>query len=232
VINIKYKIDISNQSANINIGDFTYKTLKDNIISWNLKPGTMMSEKEVSIALNVSRTPVREAFIKMSKEGLVDILPQRGTVVSKIDLNRVEEERFIRESLELSVFKLAASNLPKETCLELEKNIEEQAECLNEEQHERFFQLDEEFHKIIFSACAKELCWEVIQNVSGHYKRMRVMTLWNKKSPIEILDQHRALLDCIKNNDVQEAHEVLKRHLCKLKDEELEMKQKYPEYFK
>lgn len=216
----------------MNIGDFTYKTLKNNIISWNLKPGTMMSEKEVSVALNVSRTPVREAFIKMSKEGLVDILPQRGTVVSKIDLKRVEEERFIRESLELVVFNIAVMDFPKEVCSVLYKNIEEQAKCLEEEQHERFFQLDEEFHKTIFFTCGKELCWEVIQSVSGHYKRMRVMTLWNKKASGEILEQHKTLLNCIENSNVHGAQEVLKKHLCKLKDEELEMKQMYPEYFK
>ena len=215
----------------MNIGDFTYRTLRDNIINWNLKPGTMMSEKEVSLELKVSRTPVREAFIKMSKEGLVDILPQRGTVVSKIDLKRVEEERFIRESLELSVFSVAVVDFPKEAIRTLEENIKEQIKALKEDKQESFFRLDEQFHRIIFEACGKELCWDVIQNVSGHYKRMRVMTLWNDKSSQLILDQHELLLDCIKNNDVKSADVVLKKHLCKLKDEELEMKKKYPEYF-
>jgi DNA-binding GntR family transcriptional regulator len=215
----------------MNIGDFTYKTLRDNIINWNLKPGTMMSEKEVSVALNVSRTPVREAFIKMSKEGLVDILPQRGTVVSKIDLKRVEEERYIRESLELSVFGIAVLEFPEEAIVILQENIQGQRKALEEDKQERFFTLDEEFHRIIFETCSKELCWEVIQNVSGHYKRMRVMTLWNDKSSHEILKQHELLLDCIRNHDVKAADKVLKKHLCKLKDEELEMKKKYPEFF-
>ena len=191
----------------------------------------MMSEKELSVAINVSRTPVREAFIKLRKEGLVDILPQRGTIVSKIDLKRVEEERFIRESLELAIFNTAQTAFPKEGCIILRDNILEQAKFIKEEQSEQFFQLDEEFHKTIFLSCGKELCWEVIQNVSGHYKRMRVMTLWNEKSPIEIYEQHKILLDCIENNKFLKAQEVLKKHLCKLKDEELEMKEKYPEYF-
>jgi DNA-binding GntR family transcriptional regulator len=191
----------------------------------------MMSEKEVSMELNVSRTPVREAFIKMSKEGLVDILPQRGTVVSKIDLKRVEEERFIRENLELGVFNIAVLDFPKEAISVLQNNIEEQIKSLKEEHQEKFFRLDEEFHKIIFEACGKELCWEVIQNVSGHYKRMRVMTLWKEEFSKQILEQHEALLECIKKRDVNSAASVLKKHLCKLKNEELEMKEKYPDYF-
>ena len=190
-----------------------------------------MSEKDVSVELNVSRTPVREAFIKLRKEGLVDILPQRGTVVSKINLARVEEERFIRESLELAIFNSAITGFSKETCLKLRENIESQAKCIKAEQNQDFFWLDEEFHKAIFVSLGKELCWEVIQNVSGHYKRIRVMTLWDKKSSDGIYEQHKVLLDCIESNNLVGAQEVLKKHLCKLMDEELEMKEKYPEYF-
>lgn len=205
--------------------------MKDNIINWNLKPGTMMSEKDISVQLNVSRTPVREAFIKLSKEGLVDILPQRGTVVSKIDLDRAEEERFIRENLELAVFDTNIEGFSKEICMQLKKNIKEQGKCVENNENERFFKLDEEFHETIFMICQKKLCWEVIQNVSGHYKRMRVMSLWNKASAVEIYDQHKMLLGCIENSNLHGAQEILKTHLCKLKDEELEMKEKYPEYF-
>ena len=190
-----------------------------------------MSEKEVSVQLNVSRTPVREAFIKLQKEGLVDILPQRGTVVSKIDLNRAEEERFIRESLELAIFNSASEAFTKESQLILATNLELQLKSIREEKNEDFFLLHEEFHKTIFISCGKELCWEVIQNVSGHYKRMRVMSLWNHNASMEIFEQHKILLDCIENNKFSAAQEVLKQHLCKLKEEELEMKGKYPEYF-
>ena len=65
-----------------------------------------MNIKTISERLNVSRTPVRDALIKLAKEGLVDVIPQKGTSVSKIDLKRVEEERFLRESLELRAIEI------------------------------------------------------------------------------------------------------------------------------
>ena len=86
-----------------NVSETVYNILRRNIINLNLVPGSQISEKEISEKMNVSRTPVREAFIKLSKEALVSILPQKGTFVSKIDLSRVQEERFLRETIEFSV---------------------------------------------------------------------------------------------------------------------------------
>jgi DNA-binding GntR family transcriptional regulator len=82
------------------IGDGVYFTLRKNIVNLNLKPGEPLNVKSISEKLGVSRTPVRDAFIKLEKEGLVDVFPQKGTSVSRIDLRRVDEEKFIRESLE------------------------------------------------------------------------------------------------------------------------------------
>ncbi len=91
---------------NQSVGEYVYNTIKKNIINLNIKPGDRISEKEIADMLNLSRTPVREAFIKLSKEGVVNVLPQRGTYISRIDLKQVEEARFIRASLEKAVMGL------------------------------------------------------------------------------------------------------------------------------
>src|SRR5262249_9041063 len=86
--------------------DAVYHKLKEQILSVELIPGTNISEKEISVQMGVSRTPVRESFVRLSQEGLLDIYPQRGTVVSLIDLELVEEARFMREQLECAVVRL------------------------------------------------------------------------------------------------------------------------------
>src|SRR3546814_10410480 len=73
-----------------------------------IKPGEMLSEQEIADRLNVSRSPVREAFIKLGEAGLVRILPQRGTLVVKISQHSVEDARFIREAVECAVAREAA----------------------------------------------------------------------------------------------------------------------------
>jgi DNA-binding GntR family transcriptional regulator len=74
-----------------------YAKLKEQILNLELPPGTALSEMESSLALGVSRTSVRESFVRLAQEGLVQVLPQRGTFVSLIDPALVEEARFMRE---------------------------------------------------------------------------------------------------------------------------------------
>jgi DNA-binding GntR family transcriptional regulator len=231
VFTIKYLLEIPKSDENSNVGDFVYRTIRENIINWNIKPGVMISEKELSEQFRASRTPVREAFIKLGREGLVEILPQRGTVISKIDLGRVEEERFIRESLEVAVLNVAVERFPPERLPAFEENLKQQQECVENIDYKRFLKVDDEFHRIMFLGCNKELSWEVIQNISGHYKRIRAMTLWDRQVLEDLIRQHTAIFEAIRDKDLEKANSNLKKHLRKLIVEEKEMKAKYPEYF-
>ena len=85
-----------------------YRYLRKDIVTCIIQPGSLLSEKEVSARFNVSRQPVREAFIKLAEAGLVQVLPQRGTFVRKISARRVADGRFIREAVEVSVVRRAA----------------------------------------------------------------------------------------------------------------------------
>ena len=103
-----------------------YNALKNNIMTLQMKPGTVMSTQEVAKKLDVSRTPVREAFIQLQRDGLVNIFPQKETIVSRIDLSKVEQERFIRESLECANLELVVEKFTRKDISELELNIERQ----------------------------------------------------------------------------------------------------------
>ena len=87
--------------------DYAMRVLKDNIIRLELEPGSIISDRELAAGMNLSRTPVREAFLELAKVKIVEIYPQRGTMVSFIDYNLVEEARFIRSVLEVAVVRLA-----------------------------------------------------------------------------------------------------------------------------
>ena len=79
--------------------DRMYDVLRADILDLKLRPGLVFSIKDVCDAYEVGRTPVREALIRLSKEGLITFLPQRGTMVSRIDFQRADNERFLRLSL-------------------------------------------------------------------------------------------------------------------------------------
>ena len=89
-----------------NSRSYAVRVLLYNIIHLELQPGTAVSENELSTTLSLSRTPVREALIELNRIGLVEILPQRGSYISKIDYNIVEESRFLRLVTENAILKL------------------------------------------------------------------------------------------------------------------------------
>lgn len=215
-----------------NIGDSVYYTLRKNIIGLYLKPGEVLSIKDISEGLNVSRSPVRDALIKLEKEGLVDIIPQKGTIVSKIDLKRVEEERFLRESLEENAFKLFIEVYKESDIAILRHCIEMQEQSLKDQDYTTFLTYDDNFHSVFFQSIDKNMCWEIIQSLSGHYRRIRLMSLWDEKILSDVGIQHQQILEAIYNHDHEEAVERLKNHLTKISIEETELIDKYPEYFK
>lgn len=225
-------LEIENPKDGVPVGDYVYETIKNNIVNFNIKPGNRISEKEISDLLNVSRTPVREAFIKLSKEGLLYVLPQRGTYISYIDLDKVEEARFIRESLERSVIKLATEDFPSELLTRLEENLKKQKECIQEKDYAKCLEFDEEFHKTIFLGCNKVGVWSIIEQINTQYKRIRLLSFmvdinWNK-----VIEQHEEIIRAIKEKNVVKADNVITVHLKKLLFEQIELKEKYPEYFK
>lgn len=224
-------MQLSNQ-ASFNIGDNVYYTLRKNIISLNLKPGEALSIKDISEKLNVSRSPVRDALIKLEKEGLVNIIPQKGTIVSKIDLKRVAEERFLRESLEENTIKLFVS-VCKESDIQILKHyIEMQKQSIKNNDYMSFLKYDDSFHSVFFKSTDKNMCWEIIQSMSGHYKRIRLMSLWDKKILSNVVVQHLEVIEKICNGNLQGVVDIIKKHLSKIFVEETELINKYPEFFK
>jgi len=209
-----------------------YETLKENIVRLTLKPGQSISEKEISEMLEVSRTPVREAFVKLVQEELLEVYPQRGTFVSLIDLNHVEEVRFIRELLERASAKLAAENSEQVDISSLKENLQRQRFCIDEKNYEKFFELDEEFHYLISIGANKPRIWSVLQNYNAHLSRIRVLSLAANYSWEQLLSQHSAILGAIEKGNAEIAEEAMGYHLRKLRFELDDLKEQYPTYFK
>jgi DNA-binding GntR family transcriptional regulator len=223
------KITAGNRTGNIQ--DSVYASLRKNIINLNLAPGTVISEKEIALRYEVSRTPVREAFIHLSKEGLVKIIPQRETLVSLIDLNRVEQELFLRESLEMAALKPFLSRCTPEHISQLEKIVETQTTAFQRNEYVNFMHFDDRYHQVFFEVAGHTLGWEVLESMCGHYHRARLLTIWLNGIAQSIVSQHIEILAAIKKKDLRESRLKLGRHLNKLHAEEKMLREKFPGYF-
>jgi GntR family transcriptional regulator, rspAB operon transcriptional repressor len=222
--------DMTGKSTS-NISETVYAVLRKNIINLTLAPGTLISETDVAERLSVSRTPVREAFIRLSHEALVSIFPQKGTFVSKIDLSRVQEERFLRESLECEVIRLFANYHSEQSIERLKRNLKQQQAALEEGSLTRFIEFDDQFHAIMFEETNKQLCYQVLKSYSSHYRRIRYLSMFLSEVSAHNIDQHQQLLAAIEDHDSELASSLLKHHIRKLIIEKDDICEKYPEYF-
>lgn len=212
--------------------DAVYHALKEQILMLDMLPGTGISEKEISVQFGVSRTPVRESFVQLSQEGLLDIYPQRGTVVSLIDLERVEEARFIREQLERAVIALACESFPLESLQQLRSNLAYQQVSMREKDFKKMFELDEAFHRTIFEGCRKLNTWAVIQQVNVHLNRTRMLRLAADHRWDELYEQHQQMVEAIEQHEGGEAERLMNTHLHLTIADQTVLKEKFPTYFK
>src|SRR5690554_3045378 len=148
-----------------------YRILRERIISADLMPGSRISEAEIASSYSLSRQPVREAFIKLAEDGLLEVRPQRGTYVRKISTAAVKDVRFVREAIEADIVALLADNPDTALMRELESQLREQKEVA-ESEASRFIVLDERFHRTLAEAAGKAYAWKVIEQVKGQMDRV------------------------------------------------------------
>lgn len=227
--------DMINKKGRVNINttrDYAYEELREQIIMLKLHPGQRVSENEMSMMLEVSRTPIREAFVRLEQEKLLEVYPQKGTFVSFIDLNYVEEVRFIREHLERAIVKEACKNFDPFYMAEMKQNIKYQKEAVEKNDYNKLFELDETFHRSISVGNAKERIWSVIQQMNAHLNRIRILSLSANYDYELILSQHERIIEAIKQHEEDEADQVMEEHLRKLTFEQENLLKEFPAYFK
>jgi len=221
----------------VNAKEFAYEEIKAQILNLKLIPGTKISEKTMSDRLNVSRTPIREAFLKLAQEELLTIIPQSGTFVSLINLDLAEEARFVREVVETNIVGLCCKNVSEESAFNLEVNLKMQEHLVSnhieKQQIEKFINLDENFHKELFIACGKERTWRMIQNMAGHLNRFRMLRIIDTKDFdwALLLAHHKEIYQAISEKNKEKAEALMNEHLRLMLSEKDILLQAFPEYF-
>lgn len=193
-----------------------YQAVRQDIIACQLLPGAKLSEKELAERFGISRQPVREALIKLSQDGLIQVLPQRGTFVRRISAKRVADGRFIREAIELAVVEKAAGGLAEPVLEALERNLQAQEEEVHKQNRERFLVFDDAFHDALAQAIDCASAWQMLQHIKANMDRVRYLSLANESPLSVLLMQHQAIFQAIKAQDAQAARLAVQLHLKEL----------------
>lgn len=211
--------------------DYALRMLKENILSLELKPGTAISENELSAALKISRTPLREAIVELAKAYLIEIYPQKGSFISLIDPKMVEEARFLRRITDTAVIETACDEITDEGIALLEDNVALQEYYLSKGMTDKIFELDNQFHKNIYVVAKKDIIYEIHSTLMIHFDRVRNLSVETVKD-FKVVGDHRAMLEAIKARDKKTAVELVNKHLGRYQIDEKEIRSHRPEYFK
>lgn len=212
----------------IAVGPQVYRILRSRIISNDLEPGIRVSESEIASEYAISRQPVREAFIKLSEEGLVEIRPQRGTFVRKIDGVSVMDARFVREAVEADIVKQLADSVTPETIAQLRQEISAQQQAENDPV--RFMELDERFHALLADFAGKARVWKHLEGLKSQMDRVRHLSMM--RFPVtKLIAQHAAIVEAIARRDRNEAEAAIRGHLREILNDLPAIEEANPEFF-
>jgi DNA-binding GntR family transcriptional regulator len=199
-------------SARSSTRDSVLETLRRRIVSLELAPGQPLSENDLAKELGVSRTPVRESLILLRGEGLIEVYPQVGSFVSLVDLGRVSQAQFIREAIECASLEDTAG-AEADALAPLRANLAEQRGAVEANDAERFFELDEEFHRELLQLGGHASAWAAVNSAKVHLDRARRLSLAGTRPLDVLLDQHTAVVDEVEARRTASAVEALRTHL-------------------
>lgn len=190
------------------------KTLKQEILTLTLKPGTILSETILSERFQISRTPLRDVLKQLSLESYIDIYPKKGNLVSFIDLESVEQIIYLRSVLEKEIMKYLSAHLVLKGVHELKEILDRQKAAIHEEDAtEHFLNLDDAFHAALFRLAGREFLWNLIQQSNVHYVRYRRLHMLRQEKLEEIWTEHQRILEYMTRQETDKLDALIHHHL-------------------
>ena len=191
-----------------------YAALEDEILSGAIKPGDSLTELALVSRLGVSRTPIRGAIQRLSDEGLVDAIPNKGAVVVGVGERDLIDIYSIRMRLEGLAASIAAERMGEDDIKRLEESVELAEFYIKKADAEHLKELDSEFHNIIYGASGNRLLGKILSNLHKTIKRYRKMSLSAQDRLIKSVEEHREILAAIKARDGALADELTSKHVA------------------
>ncbi|EEI19671.1 GntR family transcriptional regulator [Lentilactobacillus hilgardii] len=216
-----------------NMRSDAYNEIKHKIIHFDYSPGEKISEKTISSELKLGRTPVREAIIRIEREGLIKVIPQSGTYITRIDMSDVKNARFVRSCIEPRIMVDATVKMTSQVRNILEDNLNSQAKASASKDADTFFNLDQDFHHEFYKIILKNSVWQWLEINNTQLNRFQKLLLkeknfnWNR-----LLAQHRQILSAVLNQNIDDLIFLVNQHIHLTLLEKQRALDDYPDYFK
>jgi len=198
--------------------EIAYNAIKQSIIDNELKPNAILVERQLSEVLNISRTPVRQALLKLVNEGFVEFVPKKGMFVSEIHLSDVIEIYNIRSVLEPFIIDLCLENNDPEIYNLMKQNLELQEKALNEGDYKMFLKHDLDFHRIYIEGSGYKILKEFLRSISVQIERLTFTTIGDEERARKSFLQHTKILEAYAQKNVDKAKAIIEEHMNGIKE--------------
>lgn len=218
--------------------DGVYTQLKEQILHLELPPGSSISEIETAEKYNISRTPVRDAFKRLEREGLLEIRPHIGTFISLIDMDAVADVLYTREVLECAVLSDLAETYDTSQDSRIQELLDQQKKLIAsdmdiESLSRAFIKCDNEFHAALFEAAGKKNLIHYLSFITPQYERFRTFINFSGKDDLmKLYEAHAQIWKLITTKDLAQLKDSIKHHLYDGFNASKDIVSKSPEYFK
>lgn len=213
-----------------------YEKLEYAITNMIYKPGQELDINSIAEELDVSRSPVRDALLKLSMNKLIDIFPQKGTRVSLLDKKIIYQERFIRIQLELGVLPLCLETLVTQKQREafvakLQGTLLSQHASLLDDNKIQFLKYDDEMHHLFYKQADYEWAWETQIAHTGNDHRIRILSYNAEEIATKVEAEHELIVEAVRENNLEKLIEIDRTHLTRISEEIESLEASYPDYF-
>jgi DNA-binding GntR family transcriptional regulator len=195
------------------LAEEAYAAIKAEIVTSRLPPGAQRLEEELAAQLGMSRTPVREALIRLEREGFLELVPRRGARIRTLTKRDVREITEVLNCLESQAAeRLASRKLPAADMARLEQAIAGMDVALAAEDMDAWAEADYAFHRLLIELCGNRHLEEVAMNFLEKAHRFRLLTMPYRTRPVYSNVNHAAVVEAIRRADAQTAVEIHRAH--------------------
>ena len=191
-----------------------YDNLRYRIITQELPPGELLKEKDLMAQYEIGRTPLREIFIELQREGLIRRVPRAGTWVAPLDLDYIKQVAEVRAALEGLAGELAARRISKQQLESLSRIIEkvDADKAAGNADYQELLQDESRFHRIIYSATGNKKLEELLLEYLGIGTRLWYYLVFTEEHLFKLFEEQREMLEALEHRDGKRCRQLMEQH--------------------